>query len=133
MDERESDEEPLLLAAGEGHEPGITLVGEAELLEQARAVDRRAVQRRPEIDGFPHLHALLELRRLELHADALLKRIDITYRIESQHRDSAAIRNAQPLHTLHRRRLASPVRPDQPEDLAAQDLEGHVVDRDGAA
>jgi len=33
VDEGESDEEALLLAAGEIHEPGVALVGEAELVE----------------------------------------------------------------------------------------------------
>ena len=40
VDERERDEQPLLLSARQRHEPGVPLVGEAELLEQAIAVDR---------------------------------------------------------------------------------------------
>src|SRR5258708_1654842 len=39
VDERERDEQPLLLAARQVHEPGVALVGEAELLEQTAAVD----------------------------------------------------------------------------------------------
>ena len=37
VDERERDEQALLLAAGKVHEPGIAFVGEAELFEQAFA------------------------------------------------------------------------------------------------
>ena len=38
VDQRQRDEEPLLLAAGERHEPRVALVGEAELFEQPPAV-----------------------------------------------------------------------------------------------
>ena len=40
VDQRQRDEQPLLLAAREGHEPGVALVGETELVEQPVAVDR---------------------------------------------------------------------------------------------
>ena len=45
VDEREGDEQALLLAAGQRHEPGVALVAEAELLEQPSG-SRRAVERR---------------------------------------------------------------------------------------
>ena len=45
VDEREGDEEALLLAAGEIHEPGVALVGEAELIEQACRRRRLAFDR----------------------------------------------------------------------------------------
>ena len=38
VDQREGDEETLLLPAREIHEPGVALVGEAELIEQALGV-----------------------------------------------------------------------------------------------
>ena len=39
VDQRQRDEQPLLLAARQRHEPGVALVAQAELLEQAIAVD----------------------------------------------------------------------------------------------
>ena len=134
VDERQRDEQALLLAAGEGHEPGVALLGKAELFEQAIAVaDGLLVERRPQVNGFPHLDAFLQVRLLQLHADALLQLVDIGERIEAQHRDRAPIGLANPLDALHRRGLAGAVGTDQAEDLAVVDLERHVVDRDGLA
>src|SRR5215218_10002690 len=48
VDQRQRDEQPLLLAARQRHEPGIPLVAEPELLEEAVAVYRLLVQGRPE-------------------------------------------------------------------------------------
>src|ERR1019366_2984225 len=60
VDQRESDEKALLLATGKVHEPGVTLVGKAELLEQAFGVGGLLfVEGGPEIDRLPDLDALL--------------------------------------------------------------------------
>ena len=89
VDERERDEEPLLLAAGQRHEPRVALVAQTELLDQRSPSTRLPVERRPEADGFPHLDALLELRLLELHADALLQRVDVADWDRGQERRSS--------------------------------------------
>ena len=133
VDERERDEEPLLLAAGQRHEPGVPLVAQAELLDQAIAVHRLPIERRPEADGFPDLDPLLELRLLELHADPLLQRVDVPSGIQAQDRDGAAIGRAQTLDALHRRGLAGAVRPDQPEDFPRLHVERDLVHGDGPA
>ena len=89
VDERQGDEQALLLAARQRHEPRVALVGEAQLLEQAIAVaDRLLVERRPQVDRLPHLDALLQVRLLQLHADPFLQLIDVAKRIEAQHRDA---------------------------------------------
>src|SRR5262245_20830548 len=134
VDERERDEEPLLLTAGQRHEPRVALVGETELFEEPHAVGpRSSVERSPEIDGLPHFDPLLELRLLELNADALLERIDVAKWIEAEDRDRSAIRDTQALDALERRGLAGAVRSDQAEDLAVVDLERHLVDGDRPA
>ncbi len=134
VDERERDEEPLLLAARERHEPGVPLVGQTELLQQPIGVDGLlAVERRPEIDGLPYLDPLLQLCLLQLHANPLLQRVDVADRIHAEHRDRPSIRRAQPFDALHRRRLAGAVRPDQAEDLAVVNVERDLVDGDGRA
>src|SRR4029077_5014213 len=112
------DEQPLLLAARERHEPGVTLVCQTELLEEAIAVGGLfSVQRRPQVNGLPHLDPLLELGLLQLDAYAPLELVDAADRIQAQHRDGAAIRPAQTLDALHGRRLAGAVGADQAEDL----------------
>ena len=63
------------------------LSGEPELLEQPVAVRRRlAIEGCPQIDRLPHLDPLLQLRLLELDADALLERVDVAKRIEAEDR-----------------------------------------------
>ena len=133
VDERERDEEPLLLPAREAHERGIALFRESELLEQGATVDRARVERRPEIDRFPDADTLLQLRLLELDADALLQRLGVAGGIEAQHRGAPRVGLANALDAFHGRGLAGAVGPDEPEDLALEHLEGDVVDRHGGA
>ena len=128
VDEREGDEQALLLAAGQRHEPGVPLVAQAELLDQTVAVDRLPVQGRPEFDRFPDLDPLLELRLLQLHADALLQRVHVSRRIQPQHGDGAPVGRAQTFDALHRRGLAGAVRPDQAEYLTRLNVERDLVD-----
>src|SRR5690606_454599 len=85
VDERQGDEQTLLLSTRQRHEPCISLVGEAQLLEQPRAVDGAWVECRPQRHGFAYLDALLQLRLLQLHADAVLQCVRIADGIEAEH------------------------------------------------
>src|SRR5206468_5659143 len=96
-------------------------------------VDRARVERRPEIDRLPDADALLQLRLLELDADALLQKVGVTGRIEAEHRGAPRVGLANAFDALHGRGLASAVGPDEPEDLALEHLEGDVIDRHGGA
>jgi hypothetical protein len=78
VDEGERDEQPLPLSARQGHEPCVPLFGQAQMLQEPIAIDRPLVQRSPQIDGFPDLDPLLQLRGLQLHADAMLQRAPIS-------------------------------------------------------
>ena len=91
VDQRERDEEPLLLAARQRHEPGVALGVESEPREQRVGVDDARVERRPEVDGLPDLDPLLELGLLMLHADALPQRGGVAARVETEHGDGAAV------------------------------------------
>ena len=82
VDQRERHEQPLPLAARERHEPRVALRRQPQLLEERVAVDGVLVQRCPEIDRFTNGDPLLELRRLQLDADAALERAPIPHRIE---------------------------------------------------
>src|SRR6476469_1956510 len=134
VDESERDEEPLLLPARQRHEPGVALVCEPELLEQAIAIGHRpSIERGPQVDRLPHFDALLELRFLQLYADSILQPIDIANRIQRQHADRSAVRPSQPFDALHRRGLACAVRAYQSENLLAMDVERHIVHGDEPA
>src|SRR5688572_27449392 len=134
VDEGKDDEEALSLATGERHEARVALVSEAQLVEKPISVRALpAVQRRPEVDRFPDLDSLLQLRLLKLHADTLLQGVSVAARIQAEHRHRAAIRRPHAFHALHRRRLAGAVGSEKAEDLAIADVERHVVNRDGAS
>src|SRR5262245_25777264 len=85
VDQRERDEQALFLPAGQRHEPGVPLVAETKLLDEPVAVDRLAIERRPEADRFPDLDALLQLRRLQLDADPFLQLVHVPFRMKAQH------------------------------------------------
>jgi hypothetical protein len=127
VDQRERDEEPLLLAAGERHEPGVALAVESESCQERVRVGDAGVERPPEIHGFPDLDALLELRLLVLHADPLAERAGVAAGIEAEHGNGALVGHAVALHAFHRRRLSRAVRTDQAENLSLEHLERHVV------
>src|ERR1700730_15048774 len=78
VDQRKCNEQSLLLAARESHEPGIPLVDKAKLFEQVFAVDRiPLVKRCPEVYRLPHFDAFLELRLLQLNSNSLLQLVNI--------------------------------------------------------
>ena len=133
VDQRQRDEQPLFLITRERHEPGVALVGEPQLVEQPVAVDRRGVERCPEVDRLPDLDPFLELGLLELYTDSVLQRAGMSARVEPEDLDPAAVWPSQALDTLHRRSFSGAVRADQPEDLTRLHLERHVVNGDGSA
>ncbi len=119
----------MLLASGEVHKPGVALISEAELFEQAFAVYRfLLVKRSPEVYRLPYFDPLLQLRLLELNADTVLQLIDLTKRIETQNRDAAPVGRAQTFDALHRGSFSRAIWPDQTKYLAVVDLERHFVD-----
>ena len=131
VDQGERDEETLLLPARQGHEPGVALRGQAQLIEEAVAVHAVAIERGPEVHRLPDLDAFLELRLLELDADPLLQRHGVPARVEAEDGNRAAVGRAQAFDALHGGGLAGAVGPDQAEDLARLDVEGDVVDGHG--
>jgi len=92
VDQRQGDEQSLLLPARQVHEPGIALVGESQLVEQPVTVRRLSlVKRRPKVHGLPDLDPLLELRLLQLRPDPVLERVHIAKRVQPEHRDAPTI------------------------------------------
>ena len=113
VNQRKGNEQSLLLAAREGHEPGIPLVDKAKLFEQPFAVYRfLLVKRGPEVYRLPDLDPLLQLRLLELHPDPVLQLVYVMEGIKTQHRYDATVGRAQTFDTLHRGGLSRAVGPD---------------------
>src|SRR5205823_798452 len=94
VNQGQRDEQALLLAAGERHEPGVALGLEAELGEQRVGVGGAGVERLPEVHGLPDLDPFLELRLLVLDADALAEGVAVAPRVEAKDRDRALVRPA---------------------------------------
>src|SRR5688572_16772067 len=131
INQRQCNEQALLLSARQRHELRIALLHEAELLEESFAIrDRPPIQGGPQMHRFPNFDALLELSLLQLCTYPLLQRVDVAKWIESEHGDRSTIRSPQSLNALHRRRLSGAVRADEPEDLAVEHVERHVIDGD---
>src|SRR5664279_1561387 len=85
VDQRKGNKQPLLLTSREIHEPGATLVGEAEQLKKTLTIHCfLPVKRCPQVDRLPNLDSLLQLRLLKLHSDALLQLVDLTKGIEAE-------------------------------------------------
>src|ERR1700733_89028 len=124
VDQRKRNEQPLLLASGEIHEPGVSLIREAKLLEQAFTVRRLLlVKRGPQVYRFPNFDSLLQLGLLQLNPDAILQLVDVAEGIETQHGDGAAVGRAQAFDALHRGGFTGAVGADQAKDLTVVHLE----------
>src|SRR5215469_16409161 len=129
VDQRQRNKQPLLLPAGQGHEPGVPLVAETKLFEQVLAVDRfLSVKRSPQIYRLPYLDPLLQLRLLQLNPDSLLQLVNLTKRVKTQNRDSAPVGSAKTLDALHGSGLSRAVGPDETKDLAFVYFERHFID-----
>ena len=122
-DERDSEVEPALLAAGERLHPCVALVVEADEVDRLVHVARMLV-----VPGEDRVHladgqARPELRRLEDDADPLLEAALSGAGIEAEHLDLAAVTLSVALEDLDGRRLAGAVRPEEAEDLTRRNLE----------
>ena len=85
VDHGQCDEQSLLLASGERHEPGVTLGLETESSQEILGVDHSGIEGRPQVDSLPDLDSLLELGLLMLDADPTLKRQGVPSGIEAQY------------------------------------------------
>ena len=127
--QRQGDEQPLPLTAGEGAEHGGTVVGQPPLMQQRLPRHGARVEGAEQVQRLPHPDPFRQRRLLQLHADPFRQSGPITDRVHSQDRDAAAVRRAQADHALDRGGLAGAVGADDPEDLALVDGEGDLVDR----
>src|ERR1035437_8983998 len=113
VDQCKGNEQSLLRAARQGHEPGIPLVDKAKLFEQPFALDRiPLVKGCPEVYRLPHFDALLQLCLLQLNSNSLLQLVNVVEGIKTQYRDGAPVGRSQTLDALHRRGLSRTVGPD---------------------
>src|SRR6202022_1764416 len=129
VDQRQGNEQPLLLASGEIHEPGVAFFGEAELRKQARGIGGFfLVERSPQVNGLPYFNSLLQLGLLELDTDAVLQLIDLAKRIKAQDGDGAAVWLTQALDAFHGGGFSGAVGADQPKDFTVVDFKGNLVD-----
>src|SRR5580692_1457567 len=128
VDQRQGNEQSLLLAAREVHEPGIPLFDKPELFQQSLDIRRfLLIQRRPQIHRLPDFDPFLQLRLLQLHSDPVLQLVNVMERIKTQNRDGPPVRRAQTLDAFHRSGLSRAVGTDQTKNLTFVDLERHLI------
>jgi hypothetical protein len=127
--QRQRDEQPLALAAGQVGEGGVALGGQPPLLQQQTPVGRAPVEGGVQVQRLPDLQPVGQRRLLELDADALAQLGALAARIQAEHPHRTRIGAAEPLQALHRGGLARPVGPDDPKDLAGLHGERDAVHR----
>src|SRR5699024_2049889 len=129
-DQREGDEEPLLLPSGELSEPLLQEFLEPELLCDGPPVGGTGVQSTVELQRLPHGQLGLQLALLELDAQDAGHLAVVALRIEPRDPDGTAVGQAQPFDALDRRGLARTVGAEDSEYLTF--LDGEVdVPQDG--
>ena len=133
VDQRVGEAQALAHAARQRLDVRLALVGQPDDLEQLAdhrrsAVGGDAVAAGEEVEVLPHAQVVVDAVEVGHVADAApdLDRV-------GGHRDAGDVRLArgrseQGGQDLHRRRLAGPVRADQPEDLAMADDEVQAGD-----
>ena len=123
--------EPLLPAARQrsGELPGARRRVPGRRAPRPRhATARHLVQPRDEIQVLADGQVLPEREALGHVPDASFDLVLLTAEVEAEARALPRIRSEQPAHHADGRGLAAAVRPEEPEDLAALDAHGHVVD-----
>jgi hypothetical protein len=126
VQQRQHEEQPLLLTAAHGPEGGRQLAGQPEALEQARGVARPPG--REQRHGLADPQAIGQGRALQLAADQLPHAVRVAHRIESEHAHGPGVGPAQSLDALDRGRLAGAVGPDEAEHLAGGEIQVEPVD-----
>src|SRR3990170_1488614 len=129
VDKGEGDRESLLLTARQLLRPFVRLLLEVHELHQAVGGHAGRVHRGEHLEGLSHGQPLEQGGRLELHADQRPEPPPVLPDVNPRDLDRTAIRAAQALQDLPRRRLAGSVWTDEAEDLALADGEGDPVDR----
>ena len=113
-----------------GQDAGLRIapLAKVERLDQLGRRPRPSVETPEEVEHLGDRELRVEGRGLEAHADAWLERVGATGDVDAQHADLAIIGCPKPLEDLDGRRLARPVRSEQPEDLAPGDVEVDAID-----
>jgi len=132
-EQRERDEEALLLAAGEGGVGAAPQVAKPPLGQHGVHIGRSLVQPREQPDGFAHPQALGQGGGLQLRAGPPAQFLGVAAGIQPEHSEPAAVAAAQALQDLHGGGLARSVRSQDAEDLPAPDVEGDLGDGNGPA
>ena len=105
--------QPALLPAGQGFDPGVRLLGDADDLHQLARRATFRIQRSVGVDGLTYRQFLLDRGRLQNDADLLAKVSAGGLRVDTQHTDRARGAGTVSLENLHRCRLARTVRAEE--------------------
>ena len=122
-EQRQRDEEPLLLTAGEVREARVALGGETPVGEELVGIGVIAVGRGEDRHGLLHLHPVRQHGLLQLDSDLLRARRRDQWRGRGRAHGRSRNRAPEPGRGLDRGGLARPVRAEDAEDLAARDAQ----------
>ena len=104
------------------------LLGQVERIHDLVGRQGSRVEAGEELDELLDRELRKERRRLELDADARLDPLRMPGHVLAEDGQASGVRRPEALEHLDRRRLAGPVRAEEPEDLAPPDLEADAID-----
>ena len=133
VDQGHREVEATAHAARVRADPALLGVGQADALDQLEAAGAHrprgdAVERGLELDQLASGHQRIEGRILERHADAAPDQGGLAGDVVTGDPGVAAGRAQERDEHPHRRRLAGPVRPEEPVDLALGDFDVDAAD-----
>src|SRR4051794_23915682 len=128
-DEREGEVQPAQLAAGQRPRQRVLLALQACDVEHLVDVPGARVEAGPVGDGLAHADVAVHARGLQDDADPLAEGARALLGVVAEDRHDAARAAPVALEHLDGRRLAGAVGAEEPEDLAAGDLEVHAAHR----
>ena len=129
-DQRERDEQPLPLAAGQRREGGPALRRQPPLLEQHPPVGAARRKGGEQLERLPDPDPVRQGGVLQLAAEPVPQLRGFILRVDPEHAHPPPVPGTKPLQALNGAGLARPVRSEQGEDLTPLHREGHVVHRD---
>ena len=127
-DDADGDVDPAALAAREGADPGLGVVGQVDQLEDLADGPRRRVEPGEHVQRVADGELGVEAGRLEDEPDPGPPPAVAAVGIDAEHPDGAGGRGDEALEHLQGGGLAGPVGPEHGDQLPVGHVEAHAVD-----
>src|SRR5215469_8489124 len=123
IDQRQSQSQALLLAAGKRLVSGGPFVPQLQPFQELLRAQAAGVERGEQLHGLLHADFRRQVGGLQADADAVFELLLLAIGIEAQNPSVSAAARSQAFKNLHRAGFAGAIGAEQAEDLARADLE----------